>query len=138
MLGISRVAGNLQKIYTAGMETGSVPNLGRKADYRRECCPASDYATNYAFRERGLRKCFRIQGARPVWDERSIIVVNVALVHSTDAYSSTSSTSMISSCSASSSADSEVACSGRCPRGKDPKSNAVALFSMISRSSSNS
>jgi hypothetical protein len=42
MLGISRVAGILQKIYTAGMETGSVPNLGRKADYRRECCPASD------------------------------------------------------------------------------------------------
>jgi hypothetical protein len=30
MLGISRVAGILQKIYTAGMETGSVPNLGRK------------------------------------------------------------------------------------------------------------
>jgi hypothetical protein len=39
MFRISRVAGILQKIYTAGMETGSVPNLGRKADYGRECCP---------------------------------------------------------------------------------------------------
>jgi hypothetical protein len=38
MFRISRVAGILQKIYTAGMETGSVPNLGRKADYRCECC----------------------------------------------------------------------------------------------------
>ncbi len=24
------------------MVTGSVPNLGRKADYRRECCPAKE------------------------------------------------------------------------------------------------
>jgi hypothetical protein len=39
MLGINRVAGNLQKIYTAVMEKGSVPILGRKGDYRRECCP---------------------------------------------------------------------------------------------------
>jgi hypothetical protein len=38
MLGIRRVAGNLQTIYTVGMETGSVPILGRKVDYRRECC----------------------------------------------------------------------------------------------------
>jgi hypothetical protein len=29
---------NLKKFYSAGMETGGVPNLGRKADYRRECC----------------------------------------------------------------------------------------------------
>jgi hypothetical protein len=40
MLGIRRVVGNLQSIYTAGMVTGSVPNLGRMGDYRRECCPA--------------------------------------------------------------------------------------------------
>jgi hypothetical protein len=40
MLGIRRVAGNLQTIYTAGIETGSVPILGRKVDYRRECCLA--------------------------------------------------------------------------------------------------
>jgi hypothetical protein len=40
MFRLSRVAGILQKIYTAGMVTGSVPNLGRKADYRRECCLA--------------------------------------------------------------------------------------------------
>jgi hypothetical protein len=38
MLGINGVAGNLQKIYTAVMEKGSVPILGRKGDYRRECC----------------------------------------------------------------------------------------------------
>jgi hypothetical protein len=40
MLGIRRVVGNLQTIYTVGMETGSVPILGRKVDYRRECCLA--------------------------------------------------------------------------------------------------
>jgi hypothetical protein len=40
MLGINGVAGNLQKIYTAVMEKGSVPILGRKGDYRRECCVA--------------------------------------------------------------------------------------------------
>ena len=49
---------NLKKFYSAGMETGGVPNLGRKADYRRECCLApflaSDYVIKYAFWERGL------------------------------------------------------------------------------------
>lgn len=28
----------LLRTYTAGMETGSVPNLGRTGDYRCECC----------------------------------------------------------------------------------------------------
>jgi hypothetical protein len=40
MLGINKVAGISQKIYTEGMRAGNVPNLGRKADYRRECCPS--------------------------------------------------------------------------------------------------
>jgi hypothetical protein len=43
MLGIRRVAGNLQTIYTAGMKVGNVPNLGGMRDYRCECCPAEYY-----------------------------------------------------------------------------------------------
>jgi hypothetical protein len=47
MLGIRRVVGNLQSIYTAGMVTGSVPNLGRMGDYRRECCRAEGSTSTY-------------------------------------------------------------------------------------------
>jgi hypothetical protein len=41
MLGIRRVAGNLQTIYIAGMKVGNVPNLGGMRDYRCECCVAA-------------------------------------------------------------------------------------------------
>lgn len=47
MLRIKSVAGNSLKFYTADMKMGSVPNLGRRGDYRRECCPASILALKF-------------------------------------------------------------------------------------------
>jgi hypothetical protein len=88
MLGINGVAGNLQKIYTAVMEKGSVPILGRKGDYRRECCdpPFSETkifpappSAQYGLGIVGGRivEMFLHTGTSSVW-EVGIIVVNVA------------------------------------------------------------